>query len=416
MPNPLSFRKYKYHFLLLLLGWIWITVFDLLLQGRLQAFVSPDAQSYVDSAQNLYLHLRGHNYRPMGMALITGIPYLFGATTEAIFAFSYWVNLFCWLGSLVLVFEIGKHFLKPKIAFFLALPCIFLIGINAVVFELATEIIYLFLVLLAFYFLARYYKTELFKFLCFGLAILVLSMLIKPGFKFFAILLTLLFLKSIIFNHASKYSWLIYGSYLLVLLQCAGVKYQFGNFTLSYIDAVTYYDYLGARTEALESERPFKEVWLERATYIYSRPCPEQKEIAAKDFLRQLQSNTIHFFEAYGVNLIENSATGSVQVELMKEVKPKNYFKNAKILVYSISKWQNRIGTLLGFLLSIWAIWKFRRQENLFAIAGGFVLYTMLLSAISCSEGDRFHVVTFPFVVILLGKFIAGKRKVFAAG
>jgi hypothetical protein len=405
------FEKYKFHLLLLLIAILWIIALDFLMQGRSQTFISPDAQSYMDSAENLYVHWRGHNYRPMLMAAINGIPYLFGAPKAAILAFGFWVNLFCWLGSLVLLLEIAHHFLKPKTAFLLALPAVFLIGLNAIVFELATEHIYLFFVLLAFYFLARYYKTERFKFLCSGLALLVLMMLVKPGVKFFAILLTLVFIREIIFNYSSKFAWLIYGSYFLVLMQCAGVKYQFGNFTLGYIDAVTYYDYLGARAKALQTNQSFHEVWLDRVTYIYSRPCPEQKQIASADFLDQLQSNSTNLVKAYGLDLVENATTGSVQIVLMQNEKGMDYFKEVKILVYSISEWQNRLLSVLGFLLSVWAIRRFRNDQKPFAIIGGFVLYTILLSGVSCSEGDRFNVVTFPLVLILLAKFVVEKRK-----
>lgn len=415
MPKTF-FDKYRYHLLLLLIGWLWMQLFDFVLQGRLQTYISPDAESYIDSAKNLYLYLRGHNYRPMLMAFINGLPFLFGATSDAIFPFAYWGNLVCWLGFLLLLFEILKHFAKPKIAFLSALPCVFLVGINAMVFELATEIIFLFFAMAALYFLTRYYQTEQFKFLCLGLSVLVLSMLVKPGSKFFAILLTLYFIKPIVFNFASRYAWLIYASYFAVLVQCAGMKYQFGNFTISYIDAVTYYDYLGARAESLQSGKPFKQVWLERAIYIYSKPCPEQKQIAKADFLHQLQSNTLGLIRAYGINLVENSTTGSIQIELMKNVKQTDYFSKYKTLVYSMSKWQNRMGTLLGILLSVWAILRFRNKQNPLAIVGALVLYTMLLSGISCSEGDRFHVILFPLVMVLVAKWMVERKKVLASG
>lgn len=407
------FAQYKFHLLLLLLGTVWLAVFDLVMQGHWQKFVSPDAGSYLSSAKNLYVYQRGHNYRLILMAAITGIPYLFGASDAAVYVFCDWLNFVCWLGSLLVLLEILNGFLKPRFAFALASLSIFIVGINAMIFELGTENIYLFFMMLGFYLLVRYHKTEKLKFLCLALALFVLSMLIKPGSKIFALLITLYFIRPIIFNYSSKFAWLVYGSYLLVFVQCAGIKYQFGNFTLGYIDAVTYYDYLGAKAEALEQNRPFKEVWLERATYIYSQPYPAQRQIAQADFLHQLQSNTANFIKAYVLNLWENATTGSLQVSLMENVKGTVYFERVKALVFNISLWQNIIGSPTAILLSIWAILRFRSQNFAVAIIGGFILYTMLLSGVSCTEGDRFHVITFPLAIVLLAKLI-GQKKTFA--
>lgn len=406
--------RYRFHLLLLLTALAWIVLFDWLMQCHLQPFISPDAVSYQESAEKLYILFRADAYRPLLMAFLTGIPYVFGGDDSSIYAFGDVINVLCWLASLLLMLEILNQFLKPKIAFFFALPMVFLVGINILVFELATESIYLLMMVAACYFLTRYYKTEAFKFLCIALMILVLSMLVKPGSKFLAIAATVFFIREIIFNYGSKFSWLVYASYLAVLLQCAAIKVQFHNFTLSYIDAVTYYDYLGAKAESRQIGKPFKEVWLERATYIYSRPYPEQKQIAARDFLDQLQTNTAPFFTAYLSNLKENATHGSVNVRISENIKQINYFNKTKILVYSVSTVQNWSLSIVGFLLSLSLLWRRKHSGEAFLFPAFFVLYIMLLSGISCSEGDRFHVVTFPFTIVLIANFVAQKRKDFA--
>ena len=402
--------KYQFHLLLLFIGLVWIFLFDYLTQSCLQSFISPDAKSYKEASEKLYLLHSGDQYRPLLMALITGIPYIFGSSDDGIFIFSNIVNLLCWLGTLLVILELLNQFLKPPIAFAYALLCVFLVGINALIFELATENIYLFFIVSAFYFLTRYYKDKSFKFICIALALLVLSMLIKPGSKFLAIIATLYFLREILINFRSKFAWLIYGSYFAVLIQCCGIKYQFGNFTVSYIDAVTYYDYLGAKAESLRLEKPFKTIWKERANFIYSQPFPQQKEIAAHDFFDQLQSNTSNFFKAYFLNLTENATSGSTNIRRLEKLKQSNYFKNIKTLVFNVSMLQNIIISTAGFLLALFFLWKRNHIEKAFLFPAFFVLYTMLLSAVSCSEGDRFHVVAFPLVIVLLAKFAATKR------
>lgn len=403
--------RYRFHLLLLLAALAWIVLFDWLMQCRLQPFISPDAVSYQESAEKLYVLFRADAYRPLLMAFITGIPYVFGGDDSSVYAFGDLTNLLCWLASLLLMLEILNQFLKPKIAFFFALPMVFLVGINILVFELATESIYLLLMVAACYFLTRYYKTESFKFLCIALSIIVLSMLVKPGSKFLAIIATVFFIREIIFNYSSRFAWLVYASYFAVFLQCTAIKMQYHNFTLGYIDAVTYYDYLGAKAESQQVGKPFKKVWLERATYIYSRPYPEQKQIAAQDFLSQLQTNTGQFFTAYLSNLKENATHGSVNICISENIKRKDYFNKIKTLVFNVSILQNWSLSIVGFLLSVLLLWRRNRSGKAFLFPAFFVLYIMLLSGISCSEGDRFHVVTFPFTILLIANFAVQKRK-----
>ena len=111
--------KYKYHILLVLIGIIWISFFDFITQMSSQGVMHSDSFNYQESAKNLYVFFRGHNYRPILMALISGIPYLFGGSDESIFAFSFYVNLLCLLGSIVLLFEVSRAFVK-LLAFIIA--------------------------------------------------------------------------------------------------------------------------------------------------------------------------------------------------------------------------------------------------------------------------------------------------------
>ncbi|HMI06575.1 MAG TPA: hypothetical protein VK528_03440 [Flavobacterium sp.] len=406
----LFLHTYKYHLLLILVALIWIEAYNFLVQAGIQTEITLDASNYQESAKNLYIFHRGHNYRAILMALINGIPYVFGASDAFIFEFSDWVNLFCWLGSLLFFLEILNNFLKLKFAFLFAAAMVFFMGINALIFHLETECIYLFFIVAAFWFLMKYFNTKIFKHLAAGVSLIVLSMLIKPGSMLLGVLFTLFFIREIYRNYRSKFAWLIYGSYFLVMVQCTGVKYQFGNFTISYIDAVTYYDYLGARAEALDSGKAFKEVWKSRADYIYSLDMPEQKIVAAADFKKQLFSNTRHFFEAYFINLAENATTGSISISPNVNLKHTGYFDIFKALVFNISEWQNEIFSVLGILLSCYFLWKKRSIYNYEAMMGIFILYILFLSGVSCSEGDRFNVITFPFAVVLLAKFISEKR------
>ena len=182
--------KYKYQIFILLAALVWIFSFDFLVQMSSQGVMHSDSFNYQEAAKNLYIFHKGHIYRPILMSTITGIPYLFGGSDQSIFSFSFYVNLLCWLASFLLLFEILKNFVKPKVALVFVLFSVLIVGNTTHVFHLLTETIYQFFILLIFYFLVQYYKTKEFKYLSLSIALLLSLMLIKPGSKFLAIVIT----------------------------------------------------------------------------------------------------------------------------------------------------------------------------------------------------------------------------------
>jgi hypothetical protein len=86
--------RYKFHILIILIGLCCLFGINYFLQISSQNIIYPDTFAYHDAAKNLYVFYRGHNYRPMLLAAIHGLPYLFGATDQAIFEFSFYLNLY----------------------------------------------------------------------------------------------------------------------------------------------------------------------------------------------------------------------------------------------------------------------------------------------------------------------------------
>lgn len=399
--------KYNYHILLVLIGIIWISIFDFITQMSSQGVMHSDSFNYQESAKNLYVFFRGHNYRPILMALINGIPYLFGGSDESIFTFGFYVNLICWLGSIVLLFEISKEFVKPKAAFLLTLFSIFIVGNTVHVFHLLTETIYQFFIFSAIYLLVKYYKTKQFWYLSLSLSVFLSSMLIKPGSKFLAIVITVYFIREIIRNYKSKSILFLYGSLLMILIQCAGIKYQFGDFTISYIDSVTYYDYIGSKSMCIKFGKEYSQKDNPRAEFLFSHESSEQKRIAGEDLKQQLQYNKMNLLKAYVSDVRENTASGNSCLEEIKDFKNRSFFEFWKKLLFDVTKWQNRLFTIVGFILAVFYLWKGFRNPNPLTFISFFILYIIILSGISCGQGDRFHLVTFPFAILLLAKFVS---------
>jgi hypothetical protein len=57
-------------------------------------------------------------------------------------------------------------------------------------------------------------------------------------------------------------------------------------------------------------------------------------------------------------------------------------------------------------LLVFWLVIRYKQKGKSVLMAGFVILYTVLLSGVSCSQGDRFHLVIYPIVLILLAHFV----------
>jgi hypothetical protein len=387
-----------------------LEILNLVLQLDKQTLIYPDCDNYLESAQKMYHKFTGHYYRPMVMAFITGIPYLFDSSDAGIFQWSLLVNVFCWLGTSILLFEIIKQFTKEKIAFGFAVLPFFIFGNIALNFHLLTENIFVFFIMCAFYLLFQYYKTGKFWYLSLSLSLLLSSMLVKPGAKFLAIIVTLFFIKEIFRNYKSKSMIFIYGSLLMITIQVVGMKAQYGDFTISYIDGVTYHNYIFSKAECFKNGETYHQINNSRAEYLFGLDFTDQKRVALEDAKQQVKNNFPNVVKAYFDNLLENFKSGNACVFDLKNHQDKSGFLFWKSLVFDCTKWQNRLFTVLGVLLSIYFALQYYNREKLYFFVAFFIGYIILLSGISSGQGDRFHLVTFPFAVLLLAKFLSDKN------
>lgn len=403
--------KYRYHFLIIFVGLCFLEALNFVLQLDKQTLIYPDCSNYLESAQKMYLKFTGHYYRPMLMAFITGIPYLFGSSDAGIFEWSFFVNVFCWLGTSIVLFEILKNFVKEKVAFLVAILPFFILGNIIFNYHLLTENIFVFFTIFAFYLLFQYYKTGKFWYLSLSLSLLLSSMLIKPGAKFFGIVMLLFFIKEILKNYRHKSMIFLYGSLLMITIQVVGMKAQYGDFTISYIDGVTYHNYICSKAECFKNGREYQQINNPRAEYLFGLDFTDQKKVALEDLKHQIKTNFPNLVKAYFSDVIENSKTGNTCLEDLKNYENRTDFSFWKQLIFDITKWQNRVLTLLTVVLSAWFLYANFRKERMCFFVAFFIAYIIVLSGISCGQGDRFHLVTFPFIVLLLAKFLSETKR-----
>jgi hypothetical protein len=326
--------KHKYHFFIIITGLFFLEILNFLLQLDKQTLIYPDCDNYLESAQKMYHKFTGHYYRPMVMAFITGIPYLFGSSDAGIFQWSLFVNIFCWLGTSILLFEILKQSIKEKWAFVFAILPFFIVGNNILNFHLLTETIFVFFIMLAFYFLFQFYKSNTFWYLSLSLSLLLSSMLIKPGAKFLAIIIALFFIYEIFRNYKSKSMIFIYGSVLMILIQVVGMRVQYGDFTISYIDGVTYHNYICSKAECFKNGKEYEQLHNPRAEYLFGLDFTDQKRVAFVDLTLQIKTKFSNFVKAYFSDVAENSKSGNACIEDLINKENKSYFNFWKTIVF----------------------------------------------------------------------------------
>lgn len=398
-------KKYQFHFLLILVGISCLIALIGFLDIEAQTLIFPDASNYNEAATNLYWYYRVHYYRPILMSAIYGVPLIVGASEIDLYIIAVGINIFLWLWTILLLFAIFCQYVSEKTAFWFSVTFIFYIGIALYNFHFLAEIPFLFFLVLGFYFLQKYNQTKVVKWLVISLSVIVLSILIKPGSKFFAIIMLLYFAKILFSHYKQKIILFLYASIGLCFIQAAGLKYQFGDFTISYIDSVTFYNYLFSKADCFRNDTEFDQMNNPRADFLFTHKVHEQKKIATADIKEQLQNNKLNVLKAYVDNFVWNSISANSVPMAYSNVKGTKKFEQTQSVLFWISKYQNRIMTILGLLLSLVTLWKFHKDAFLLFTAF-FILYIFGISGISSNQGDRFHIITYPFTLILLVNYI----------
>lgn len=405
------FATYKYHFFLIVIGVLWLAFFNFVLQVKQQQFIFPDSVTYIIAGESWYESFTLDALRPVLIAMITGFPLLFGFSQDVLFDWSLLVNAVCWLAVILMLFSILKSFLTEKKAFLFALAYMACIGSVILVFHLLTETVFTFFLVAIVFFFKKYTDTQKFKWLAFALSLLVISLLIKPAASLLIVVAVIYYSRILIRNWKRPSAFLVYTCLLAVGVHMQSMNKRYGNFTVSYIDTLAYYNYLGTRAAFLETGETFKQFDNSRAEYFNVLNLNEQKQIASEDFKNQLTNNTANFISAYAINVFTNSIMGSTAVEMCANINQTGYFEFFKFCFKVAAKLQIIFFSISGILLAVFYFFKSFKTAFFYAIVAVMILYFIGISGISSDQGDRFHLVVYPLILLLIARFIKDKTK-----
>ncbi|WP_396143876.1 hypothetical protein [Flavobacterium sp.] len=180
------------------------------------------------------------------------------------------------------------------------------------------------------------------------------------------------------------------------------MKSKFGDYTFSYIGDVTYYNYLGSKAICFKENKVLNQSTNSRAAYIFSLDYANQKKVATQDFLSQVQFNTKNLVLAYIDDVEENTKTGSSNLLIVENKNKSVGFDLIVKIAQELSEWQNKLLTLFGLIFSIVLILVHKKVPKIILFFCTYFFYVFLISGISSTQGDRFHVLFYPFVLILI--------------
>jgi hypothetical protein len=222
----------------------------------------------MSAAGMLYEEGKPHPTRPMGYAALLGIPSLIMGklTTEQYINWGIFLNVLAWLLTIFYLHKSLELFLNSRWAlggtvFFVL--CMGNLFHNSLVL---TETWTCLFITFSCYFLFKSHVTGQDKYAASAVAMLCLSVMFRPGMYYLALLFLLGLVAYFLFRKKLKY--LLNASLLLalglVLVQNFAIKTHYGNFTPSYVDKTTWFNYLGTKVHAVVNEQSYQEAMRQR--------------------------------------------------------------------------------------------------------------------------------------------------------
>jgi hypothetical protein len=420
------------YFLFLILGAIFFFAavsfaLQLPANASTRQFVNQDPTSYWDAAELIYFEGgKPHPIRPFFYPFLIGLPFLFSVSKSVAWGWALGLNFLFWLSTVVLIFMLLKEYTSHKIAFIGATVFVSNISNIILVWIVLAESLFHFLVISSIYFLSKYLKNGEKKanFALF-VAFFCLSNITRPTYLPLFFILLPLFIWFVFKRHLSLLTAMIS---LIIIVSTVGfntlkIKQTYGKWTLSYLGDCALYAYFGAFAKVAKPDKSWKQMkedWgielhirdTKTARHVDSIPWSALSPLVENDLKEQFQNNKIGLIMTFGYTLFTNSTGSDIHVLNFKDLKKQPFF--FKAFLYPVYVWSRLQNILNSFAQLCLIPVLFYRQKKYFWQKNrpvlGLLIFnsilgvsTILISAVSFTQGDRFHLVTLPLSLVSLG-------------
>jgi hypothetical protein len=419
-------------FLFLLIGaTFFFSVISYILQlpsnALLNKFVNYDSLSYWNAAKLIFSEGgKPDPIRPFFYPFLIGLSSLFSDSTSFGLQWAIGLNLILWLSTVAIVFKILDESTNRKIALTGAIIFILHTSNIVMVWSVLSETLFHFLLVGSIYFLLKYLRNteKTGSFLSF-VTFFCLFILTRPTFYPFIFFLIPLFFWSVYRRYLSLF---VAAISIFIAISTVGfnvykVKESYGNWTLSYIGHCALYSFFGAYAKVVSPEKSLNKIgedWLKEreqrdnniARYVDSISWSALPALVNSDLGEQIKNNKRGLIFTFVRDLFSNSTASNFLILSLENVKKRSFFEAAKNSIL----WFSRLQNILNSILALWMSFTFLRYRSclreknqaIYYILGVNCisnLFAVLISAISFTQGDRFHLVVIPLNIITLGVF-----------
>lgn len=381
-------------------------------------FFCGDAQSYLDAGKQLWLKGELSAFRTWGYAVITGIPYVLGASDRVAMGILVCLNFFLYLSSSILVFILILKFGKPSWALAGALIYLVSPGLLFINLSVMTEPLFVFVILLALWCLKEFLDNKSRIMLVWFVVLMLYSAAVRPVNLYLslavAIVAVLYFLQK---RGGIRFAIpVLLSVVVLVVMPMVYMKKQYGVLTYTHNSKYVLYHYTAAYSASLPGSTQARmydsfnrlESALDKA-HGWKKKGDDINWVARDSlygavFNAQLKQRPRSLAVAVLQNLKENSSTGSAFIP---------YTKNGGLptVIETVSRVQNILFSILGIVLSLLTgiivlLQVIRKRWELHHFMPVFLVVQMAvlagLGALSFWQGDRFSLGIFPLILVLL--------------
>lgn len=385
-----------------------------------------DPDSYWDAAKLFYTEgVKPHPLRPFLYPFLIGLPSFFGASKSNSLWIALSFNFIYWLMTIVFIYKILITLTNNKIALLGA--SIFILNTSNLInaYAVLAESLFHCLIIGSIYFLLKYNTNNknTGHFYAF-ITLFCLSFITRPTYSPLFLVLIPLFIFAIIKRYLSIY--LIVFSLIIFSLTIGFNAYKmhktYGNWTLSYIGECTIYVFFSAYAKIASPEKTTQQMaddWFveyqKRGGQIPrsnpSIPWTALHSIVFDDLKEQCKNNKMGLMMAFGRDLLSNSVASNSDVLHFTDFKNQRSFSALQKIAFWWSRCLNILNTTMALLVIPFAFWRFRgyfwqNQRPVFWILSVntvLSVFTILISTVSFTQGDRFHLVVVPLSLVSLG-------------
>jgi hypothetical protein len=389
-------------------------------------FLGGDPPSYWDAAKRLYTEGgMPHPLRPFFYPFLIGLPAFFVGEKGFNLEWALGLNFIFWLLTVVFIFNFLKENTNRKIAFITTFIFIFNTSNIINCWSVIAESLFHFLIIGSIYFLLKFLKNKnkSIYFLVF-FSLFSLSLITRPTYFPLLFILFPLFIWAIFKRYLSVFIGFIS---ILIFLFTVGfnafkIHQNYGNWTLSYLGHCALYSFFGAYAKVVKPDKTIKQIgenWFlesvkrnkDMPRYNDSIPWSALNSIVTNDLREQIKNNKLGLLFAFSRDLVSNSVASNGEVLLLTNFKKLNHFNGLLKTVFYWGRLQNILNTLAALFLIPFLIrrfksffWLNKRPIFWLLLFNSFLsIFTILISTISFTQGDRFHLVVLPLSLVSLG-------------